>query len=118
LKGQPWSVAGPGNQALYQEIHLSKDPLIGHGFTHLGGIQWATTTRGLLRLLRVGTHYKAEGEILNLDDPVGGQIRSRLTEQKILFWRRSLFGVAAWEPKGGSRSYDESLTLELLRKRP
>lgn len=118
LKGQPWSVVSPGNQALYQEVDQSKDPLISHGLNHLLGVQGAMTTRGLLRLLRVGVRYKAEGEILELADPVGGQLRSRLTEQKILFWRRSLYGAAVWEPKDGGRSYDESLTLELPRKRP
>ena len=69
-------------------------------------------------MLRVGVRYKAEGEILELADPVGGQLRSRLMEQKVLFWRRTLYGAAAWEPKDGSRSYHDSMILELPRKGP
>jgi hypothetical protein len=114
LESQPWSVAGPANQALYTE--RSKNKLIDHRLNHLSCAQWVIPIRADLRLLRMATHYLVSGALLELDDPVGGKIRSRLSQQTILIWKRGVYGRTDWEPKDGKTSYDSGLTIELPRR--
>ncbi|HVE43486.1 MAG TPA: hypothetical protein VNM14_26645 [Planctomycetota bacterium] len=111
---QPWSLAGPGNRELCAEA--SKDPLLEHSLLHLAAPQWTIPIRGQLRLLRVVVQYLETGKLLELDDPVGGKIRSRPSEQTVLFWRRALFAALDWEPKDAKRRYGYGLTIEVPRR--
>jgi hypothetical protein len=113
LESQPWSVAGPGNQELSQE--LSRDPLLDHTLRHLAEPRWAALTRGSLRLLRVAAHYLATGDVPEIDDPVGGKIRSRPMGDFLLIWKRSLFGTQDWEPSDERTGYDFALKIAVTR---
>lgn len=113
LESHPWSVAGPGGQSLLKE--QSKNPVLDAALRNLLGDQRAREIRGNLRLLRVATRYRASGEVLQLDDPVGGKIRARPSGGGILVWKRSLFGIADDEPKENSLDYDWVQTIEVRR---
>jgi len=42
--------------------------------------------RAQLRILRVATHYRATGELLDLDDPFGGKLRRHPSEDGVKIW--------------------------------
>jgi len=79
--------------------------------------QLHTLVRGELRLLRVATRYLAQGTVAELDDPVGGSIRTRLSDRSLLIWKRPLFG-ADWEAEKGESGYGFVLAIEVPRRRP
>ena len=60
--------------------------------------------RAQLRLLRTIAHYRATGEVLTLEDPFGGSLRSRREGDQLRTWSigangRDDGGVGVWEPR-------------------
>lgn len=111
----PWSTAWQANQELFREMERHRDPLIRHGFVLLS-VQDVIQTRGSLRLLRVAVHYRATGEMLALEDPVGGVIRARQEGGSMLFWKKHLFDREGMEPAPMNKTYRYWNTVELPRR--
>jgi hypothetical protein len=62
--------------------------------------------RAQLRLLRVAAHYRATGEVLELDDPFGTKLRTSRSGDTLKIWSVGKDGVddggaGAWKPSAG-----------------
>jgi hypothetical protein len=58
---------------------IAPDEILRSDVTHRGG-------RAQLRLIRTAARYRATGEILELEDPFGGKLRSRPDDDSIMLW--------------------------------
>jgi hypothetical protein len=113
LESQPWSVASAGYRALQEEI--SQYPLLDHRFG-FAGYRSTMQTKGHLRLLRVATHFLVSGDVLDLDDPLGGKVRTRPSDKALLIWVRRLYGTPDWEPKEAEHGYGFGLSIEVPQR--
>jgi hypothetical protein len=112
----PWLQA----QLLISQLRLEIDqtPIpnaIGYGSAFLGDGSWGRMTRARLRLLRVGAHYRAAGEKLDLGDPFGNRLLQSESGGRLKVWSVGRDGidhggVGAWEPAIG-----KDTVLEILR---
>lgn len=72
--------------------------------------------RAQLRLLRVAAHFRATGEVLDLDDPLGGKLRRSLANDRLQVWSVGAEG----RDHGGSGSFHfdpegKDIVLDLSR---
>jgi hypothetical protein len=110
----PWSEADPIIQTIFRESDHHKETVI----RSFGTVLHAITLRELqasARLLRVACRFRATGEVLELQDPFGGNLRTTVTEGHLRAWSRGPFAVepAPQEPVGGSKSI---LRIEVDRR--
>lgn len=78
--------------------------------------------RAQLRLLRAVAHYRASGEVLALEDPFGGILRSRREGGTLRLWSvgadgKDDGGVGGWEPRPDGRKLEHvpDIVVEIRR---
>ncbi len=84
---RPWIESRDLLKDLNRELSTSGNPisqaapdeLLGSDLLHRGH-------RAQLRLLRVATHYRATGEVLDLDDPFGTKLQTRGNGDALKVW--------------------------------
>jgi hypothetical protein len=117
LETESWAVAGPRIQSIEQEMRDFPDSRLRYGIINITSAQFTRRTRSLLRLIHVGTHYRATGESSTLDDPVGDVLQTRLTDDSFMAWSRSPSSGEELPPRKGIRVYESNANITVpLRK--
>jgi len=111
----PWSERFATIDAAARELSESKDEILGVRFMNLHGALQDTQVRASLRLLRLAAHYRATGELVEIEDPFGGRIRTRMKDGVLLAWHRSFPGDN-WNPQVNSDDYWFTESIEVRRK--
>lgn len=86
-ESKPWSEALRLQAEMDRELEKLWNPLsrlLTPGL--IGSGRAARERRAQLRLLRVAAHYRATGELLSLDDPLGVRLNSTLTGTRLKIW--------------------------------
>jgi len=103
-------------ESLDLELAASLNP---HSRNSVISLEWCGAysrhLRAQLRLFRLGTHFLATGEVLDLEDPFGGRLRTAMKGDGLRMWSVGRDGVddggdGEWKFKG------KDVLLELKRK--
>lgn len=105
---RPWSEVERNGKEAQREIEKLKNPLskiMVPGLT--GSSRAGRERRTQLRLLRVAVHYRATGEVLELDDPFGAKILTSKTGDVLKVWSvgrdgTDQGGVGGWKTGAGA----------------
>jgi hypothetical protein len=79
---------------MFEQMEESKNPIV-HSLSSVGyNLKWNEFERmAQVRLLRVAARYRADGEILKLRDPYGGDLLHSRTGTRMKFWSRDSDGM-------------------------
>jgi hypothetical protein len=111
---QPWEATNRTIQRLFQESRQSKDPLLRELYGILTSMS-VREVRATCRLLQMAAHYRATGEILALEDPYGGQLRSSVSGGRLRAWSIGPFPEEYNPAQAKPTGYVRSLELEVDR---
>jgi hypothetical protein len=112
----PWDQERPILDAAYRELRAYPDEIVGYNFYGVYGPQRTRQVRAALRVLRVAAHYRATGQVLELDDPFGGRIRTSEGDGTLMIWHRLSQGSGDWTPKKGPAEYGTTNAIEVQRR--
>ena len=104
---RPWAEAGRMEREMEGEIAGLRNPVSRMMIPGLlQGHRAGRDRRAQLRLLRVAAHYRATGEILDLDDPFGAKLLTSRTGDRLKVWSVGRYGVDGsglddWKPTPG-----------------
>ncbi len=121
---KPWPVASAVFSQLELEARNSKNPIIRDLIPGLMSSSRAGRERRTqLRLLRVAAHYRATGEVLDLEDPLGARLLHSRSGDHLKVWgigRNGVDdgGVGGWgpnQPGTGGALPNQDILLEVDR---
>ena len=112
----PWSEERRILDAAYGELRAFPDEIIAYSFPGVYGPQRTHQVRAALRVLRVAAHVRASGQVLELDDPFGGRIRTVESDGVLRIWHRPPQGAGDWTPRTGPILYGTTNTIEVRRR--
>lgn len=84
---RPWAESRDLLKSLAAELATHRNPIVQTAPEEvLASDQAHRTQRAQLRLLRLATHYKATGEVAELDDPFGAKLLTKKSEDAVKAW--------------------------------
>lgn len=112
LEGRPYAEMLAQRDLLMQEGMESLNPIIRRVIIEGERYDWREepARKAQLRLLRAATHYRASGEVLNLEDPLGSTLHHASSGTRMRIWSNGEDGA----DDGGS--FTKDLLLEIPRR--
>jgi hypothetical protein len=111
----PWPEAQAEISRLQEEIGRTPFTRFSVPSGYLSDGWEVRAARAHLRILRTATHYRATGEILDLDDPFGTKLLRRHDGARLKVWSVGLDGVDQHGAGGWSSGPAEDIVLEVAR---
>jgi len=108
-----WSEENRVLRDLGSEMMDASDRLLVYSLPHSQVSRYAHQSKAALRLLRVAAHYRATGEVLELEDPFGGKMQFAESKGSLRAWRQLQYGEPALPQ---SSDYWTTAVIEVSRK--
>lgn len=118
LRTRSWAEAQADLQRLSDELRNDRNPMVRlYAGVPSGGLKAEREVRAKIRLLRMAAHYRATGEVLELEDPLGAKMRTVKTGGTLQIWSVGSNGVddggaGTFKPQAGKAQSDIVLEVE------